>query len=141
MNVRYFYLTTVLIPYYGERPMPKNLAQFSVYLNPDQDKDLIDWLKAQKNVSAAIRQVLQRHLLQKITPSDAVQAKINPETLQKAVEAGIDARLGDIRRVVDAALYTAQDALPSTASALDSSEADEDELADDVDWFDSFILE
>ncbi len=121
--------------------MPKNLAQFSVYLNPDQDKDLIDWLKAQKNASAAIRQVLQRHLLQKITPSDAVQAKINPETLQKAVEAGIDARLSDIRRVVDAALYTAQDALPSTASALDSSEADEDELADDVDWFDSFILE
>lgn len=116
--------------------MPGDFLQFSVYLNPQRDRDLIGWLRAQKNTSAAIREVLQCHLSQ---GSGAVQAEINPEALQKAVEAGIDARLSDIRRIVDAALFTAQGAISSPSAA--SSEESENEPEDDMDWLDALILD
>jgi hypothetical protein len=135
-NLNENYGSNTALPYQyrtTEAKMPGDFLQFSVYLNPQRDKDLIGWLRAQKNTSAAIREILQRHLSQ---GSGAVQAEINPEALQKAVEAGIDARLSDIRRIVDAALFTAQ--RPASAA---SSEDSEDEPEDDMDWLDALILD
>lgn len=109
----------------GLETMPKRIA-ITCYLYPDQDGELIAWLKVQQNRSAAIRRVLVEHLA-RLDSDDTVSDNVTPFTL------------ADFRQVFDASLSAALSGLSLSPSAHqdDGDEVDEceallDELGSNV---------
>lgn len=114
--------------------MDSAFRRYSLYLNPERDRALIEWLDGQPNASRAIREQLQRSLLEEKSPRppcDGAAPDIDTEAVRQAIAQALEDRhlsLGAIRQALEGVLdglLGDNNASPRTAS---------DAETDDDDW-------
>ena len=106
--------------------------RYSLYLNPERDHALIEWLERQPNASRAIREQLQRSLEEKSPrpPCDGAAPDIDTEAVRQAIAQALEDRhlsLGAIRQALEGVLdglLGDNNASPRTAGG---AEADNDD--------------
>ncbi len=116
----------------------------TIYLYPDEDADLIAWLDTLGrgvNKSRLVKEVLRQGLQSGAGPSNAaasisLEADVVREAIGTAIAEHLD--LGEIRRVVEAAVVTALAA--ARVTMVQAQDEDDDEMNDMLDGLGGKIM-
>lgn len=115
----------------------KKFIPVITYLNPDRDQEILDWLDAQPNRSATIREILQSHLQSKgaIPPGSGPEIQINPDNIRAAVTEALVQHLdlSMLRQLMESVINTALTKLVVTSPELPAQEDENSKALADLD--------
>lgn len=107
--------------------MSQKYIPLHIYLNPERDGAILDWLEDQKNKSAAVREVLWAYLQGSLEAQQVTsQVAIDPAAIYRAIDQALQERWdwGILRQVVEAAVSHALVGLALAPASAPVDEAD-----------------